>query len=96
VNGNMYVFGGKGAGGSYLGDLGIFMITQQRWDILRDIGPSPSPRSGHAMAVVGTRILVLGGRLPASRTNEDYSVVRVLVTKRSECAIQAAIRPAMD
>ncbi|KZT01751.1 uncharacterized protein LAESUDRAFT_730922 [Laetiporus sulphureus 93-53] len=51
----------RGLDGKDLGDLGAFKISNQRWYMFQKIGSAPSPRSGHAMASVGSRVFVLGG-----------------------------------
>ncbi|KAJ8702368.1 hypothetical protein PTI98_001088 [Pleurotus ostreatus] len=77
----MYVFGGRGVDGKDLGDLAAFKITNQRWYMFQNMGPSPSGRSGHAMASMGTRVLVLGGESFTPARSDDASVIHVLDTK---------------
>lgn len=81
----IYVFGGRGVDGKDLGDLGAFKISNQRWYMFQKMGPVPSPRSGHAMASMGSRVFVLGGLGGESLGNpakpEDPSLVHVLDTK---------------
>ncbi|KAI0756785.1 hypothetical protein C8Q80DRAFT_1130480 [Daedaleopsis nitida] len=80
----VYVFGGRGVDGKDLGDLGAFKVTNQRWYMFQKMGPAPSPRSGHAMASMGSRVFVLGG-LGGESLNpqkpEDPTIVHVLDTK---------------
>lgn len=80
----VYVFGGRSVDGKDLGDLGAFKISNQRWYMFQNMGPAPSPRSGHAMASMGPRVFVLGG-LGAEFINpprpEDQTMVHVLDTK---------------
>ena len=51
--------------------------------MFQNMGPAPSPRSGHAMASMGPRVFVLGG-LGAEFMNparpEDLTMVHVLDT----------------
>ncbi|KAL1951460.1 hypothetical protein VTO73DRAFT_609 [Trametes versicolor] len=80
----VYVFGGRGVDGKDLGDLGAFKISNQRWYMFQKMGPAPSPRSGHAMASMGTRVFVLGGLGGESLNTqkpEDPTIVHVLDTK---------------
>ncbi|KAH9857949.1 hypothetical protein C2E23DRAFT_864957 [Lenzites betulinus] len=80
----IYVFGGRGVDGKDLGDLGAFKISNQRWYMFQKMGPAPSPRSGHAMASMGSRVFVLGGLGGESLNTqkpEDPTVVHVLDTK---------------
>ncbi|TBU34681.1 hypothetical protein BD311DRAFT_746594 [Dichomitus squalens] len=80
----VYVFGGRGVDGKDLGDLGAFKVSNQRWYMFQKMGPAPSPRSGHAMASMGSRVFVLGG-LGGESLNpqkpEDPSIIHVLDTK---------------
>ncbi|KAI9060535.1 hypothetical protein FKP32DRAFT_1595287 [Trametes sanguinea] len=80
----IYVFGGRGVDGKDLGDLGAFKISNQRWYMFQKMGPAPSPRSGHAMASMGSRVFVLGGLGGESLNTqkpEDPTIVHVLDTK---------------
>jgi hypothetical protein len=54
------------------------------------MGPSPSGRSGHAMASVGHRIYVLGGESFSPSETDDPGLVHVLDTS----AYSSAITPA--
>ncbi|KAI1789772.1 hypothetical protein LXA43DRAFT_1096023 [Ganoderma leucocontextum] len=80
----IYVFGGRGVDGKDLGDLGAFKVSNQRWYMFQKMGPAPSPRSGHAMASMGSRVFVLGG-LGGESLNpqkpDDPSIIHVLDTK---------------
>ncbi|KAI0835398.1 hypothetical protein F5Y06DRAFT_134056 [Hypoxylon sp. FL0890] len=79
----MYVFGGRTEEGADLGDLAAFRITSRRWYTFQNMGPSPSPRSGHSMTAVGKSVVVVGGE-PSSSTNQvnDLSIVYVLDTTK--------------
>ena len=57
----MYIFGGRTEEGNDLGDLAAFRITTRRWYTFQNMGPSPSPRSGHSMTTVGKHVVVLAG-----------------------------------
>ena len=57
----MYVFGGRTEEGKDLGDLAAFRIPTRRWYTFQNMGPSPSPRSGHSMTACGNYIYVVGG-----------------------------------
>ncbi|GAB7359589.1 hypothetical protein MBLNU230_g6774t1 [Neophaeotheca triangularis] len=57
----MYIFGGRTEEGTDLGDLAAFRISSRRWYTFQNMGPSPSPRSGHSMTTVGKSIVVLAG-----------------------------------
>lgn len=72
-------------------DLSNISYTDQRWYMFQKMGPGPSPRSGHAMASMGSRVFVLGGLGGESLGNpskpEDPSVVHVLDTSERHVAI---------
>ncbi|KAJ7431841.1 hypothetical protein B0H11DRAFT_2128705 [Mycena galericulata] len=77
----IYIFGGRGVDGKDLGDLAAFKISNQRWYMFQNMGPSPSGRSGHAMAAVGTKVYVLGGESFTPSKTDDSGLVHVLDTK---------------
>ncbi|KAI9461164.1 hypothetical protein F5148DRAFT_1286680 [Russula earlei] len=79
VDDAMYVFGGRGVDGTDLGDLTAFKLSIQKWFKFPNIGPSPSGRSGHAMASNGSRVFVLGGE---SSIGAQSTFIHVLDTRR--------------
>ena len=67
--------------GTDLGDLAAFRITSRRWYTFQNMGPSPSPRSGHSMTSYGKQIVVLAGEpSSAPRDPGELSLVYVLDT----------------
>ncbi|KAJ7169697.1 hypothetical protein C8R46DRAFT_1265035 [Mycena filopes] len=76
----IYIFGGRGVDGKDLSDLAAFKISNQRWYMFQNMGPSPSGRSGHAMAAVGTKVYVLGGESFTPSKTDDSGLVHVLDT----------------
>lgn len=81
VNDVMYIFGGRTEEGTDLGDLAAFRITSRRWYTFQNMGPAPSPRSGHSMTAYGKQIVVLAGEpSSASRDPSELSLVYVLDT----------------
>lgn len=77
----MYIFGGRTEEGTDLGDLAAFRITSRRWYTFQNMGPSPSPRSGHSMTSYGKQIVVLAGEpSSAPRDPGELSLVYVLDT----------------
>ncbi|KAF5093333.1 hypothetical protein D0Z00_004116 [Geotrichum galactomycetum] len=88
----MYIFGGRSAGGKDLGTLSALKISARKWFSFQNMGPAPSPRSGHSMtAFGGHKILIMGGESPEldpenpnAYVNEEEStnVVYVLDTSR--------------
>nr|GAT47851.1 cell polarity protein [Mycena chlorophos] len=77
----VYIFGGRGVDGKDLADLAAFKISNQRWYMFQNMGPSPSGRSGHAMAAVGARVYVLGGESFTPTKGDDPSLIHILDTK---------------
>jgi hypothetical protein len=81
----MYIFGGRTEGGADLGDLAAFRISSRGWFTFQNMGPSPSPRSGHSMTVYGKKVVVLGGE-PSSavghREPQDLAIVYLLDTSK--------------
>lgn len=69
----MYVFGGRTEEGNDLGDLAAFRISSRRWYTFQNMGPSPSPRSGHSMTTVGKQIVVLAGE-PSSAPRDPVEL----------------------
>ena len=55
-------------------------IVDQRWYMFQNMGPSPSGRSGHAMASIGTKVYVLGGESFSPSKSDDPSITHVLDT----------------
>jgi hypothetical protein len=66
----MYIFGGRAQSGRLLGDLAAFRISSRRWYTFQNMGPAPSPRSGHVMTSVGHQIIVLGSEDHSSGDSE--------------------------
>lgn len=78
----MYIFGGRGVDGKDLGDLASFKITNQRWYMFANMGPSPSGRSGHAMSTFQNKVVVLGGESFTGAKPDDPATVHVLDTAK--------------
>ncbi|KAJ5551104.1 hypothetical protein N7461_005802 [Penicillium sp. DV-2018c] len=83
VNDVMYVFGGRTDEGVDLGDLSAFRISTRRWYSFQNMGPAPSPRSGHSMTAFGKQIIVLAGE-PSSgpRDPNELSMSYILDTSK--------------
>lgn len=83
VNDVMYVFGGRTEHGDDLGDLAAFRISLRRWYTFQNMGPSPSPRSGHSMTAFGKQIVVLAGEPSAApRDTAELSMAYILDTAK--------------
>ncbi|KAF4634383.1 hypothetical protein G7Y89_g3715 [Cudoniella acicularis] len=79
----MYIFGGRTEEGADLGDLAAFRISSRRWYTFQNMGPSPSPRSGHSMTAYGKQIVVLAGEpSTATREAQDLAIVYLLDTSK--------------
>ena len=79
----MYVFGGRTEEGKDLGDLAAFRIPTKRWYTFQNMGPSPSPRSGHGLTAVGDKIYVVGGEpSSAPRDPSELSLTYILDTSK--------------
>ncbi|KAH1630784.1 hypothetical protein KXX39_002083 [Aspergillus fumigatus] len=83
VNDVMYIFGGRTDEGIDLGDLAAFRITTRRWYSFQNMGPAPSPRSGHSMTAFGKQIIVLAGEpSSAPRDPVELSMTYILDTSK--------------
>ena len=83
VNDVMYVFGGRTDEGMDLGDLAAFRITTRRWYSFQNMGPAPSPRSGHSMTAFGKQIIVMAGEpSSAPRDPMELSMAYILDTAK--------------
>jgi hypothetical protein len=79
----MYIFGGRTQEGVDLGDLAAFRISSRRWYTFQNMGPSPSPRSGHSMTTVNKAVVVVGGEpSSAATTINDLGIIYVLDTSK--------------
>lgn len=83
VNDVMYIFGGRSEEGIDLGDLIAFRISIRRWYSFHNMGPAPSPRSGHSMTTSGKQIVVLGGEpSSAPRDPQELALAYILDTAK--------------
>ena len=79
----MYIFGGRTENGDDLGDLAAFRISSRRWYTFQNMGPSPSPRSGHSMTAYNKQIIVLAGEPSAAGGDPtELSLVYLLDTNK--------------
>lgn len=79
----MYIFGGRGVDGKELGDLASLKLSSQRWYMFANMGPAPSPRSGHILTTYMNKVIVLGGGAFAGPSRpDDPTVVYVLDTTK--------------
>ena len=77
----MYMFGGRDEPGADLGDLAAFHLTDRRWFAFQNMGPSPSPRSGHSMSRRDSKLYLVGGEpSSAPRDEEELELLYILDT----------------
>lgn len=93
----MYIFGGRTEEGADLGDLAAFRISSRRWYTFQNMGPSPSPRSGHSMTTVGKTVVVVGGEPsqaapPVNDLSMIYSLDTTKIRYPSDSQIQSQQR----
>jgi len=50
--------------------------------MFQNMGPSPSGRSGHAMASIGSKVFVIGGESFTPSKGEDPNMIHVLDTSQ--------------
>ncbi|CAL3968233.1 unnamed protein product [Diplocarpon coronariae] len=91
----MYIFGGRTEEGADLGDLAAFRISSRRWYTFQNMGPSPSPRSGHSMTAYNKQIVVLAGEpSTAARESGDLGIVYLLDTSKIRYPNDQTVQPA--
>lgn len=90
VNDVMYIFGGRTDEGVDLGDLAAFRISTKRWYSFQNMGPAPSPRSGHSMTAFGKQIIVVGGEpSSAPRDPVELSMSYILDTGKIRYPVES-------
>ncbi|KAK3845737.1 MAG: hypothetical protein J3R72DRAFT_360295, partial [Linnemannia gamsii] len=81
VEGVLYVFGGSSPDGSELNDAYAFRIHERRWYLFQNVGPAPSPRSGHTMCTVKDKIFVIGGESEQSNMEDPAYIYYLEIPK---------------
>ncbi|OCF30994.1 hypothetical protein I316_07401 [Kwoniella heveanensis BCC8398] len=84
VDDTIYVFGGRDVKGKDLGDLAAFKLSNHRWYMFQNMGPSPTPRSGHAMVAASGKIFIVGGEANQALTEvrDDPNMIHILDTSK--------------
>jgi hypothetical protein len=61
------------------------LISDQRWYMFQNMGPAPTPRSGHAMVAAHGKVFVVGGEANASSAagRDDPSLIHILDSCKS-------------
>lgn len=91
----VYIFGGDGAAGR-LGDVARLDCGAwpPRWEMLQTRGEAPAPRSGHAAAVVGGSLVVVGGVATGAHLDDVCALdLRTLAWYSIEHAGSSVSRP---
>lgn len=96
VGDNMYIFGGRGVDGQELGDLASLMISRNRWYMFSNMGPAPTPRSGHALSTYQDKVVVLGGESFTPNPLDDPAFVSVLHTGKIKYPEEPNLAPRKD
>ncbi|KAF5099674.1 hypothetical protein D0Z00_001557 [Geotrichum galactomycetum] len=79
----MYVFGGRSRESKDLGLLSALIISSEKWFNFQNMGPGPSPRSGHSMTAFDVdKIIVMGGESPNVSEHDTINKVFVLDTSK--------------
>ncbi|ORZ12975.1 hypothetical protein BCR41DRAFT_371670 [Lobosporangium transversale] len=81
VDGVLYIFGGSSPDGSELNDAYAFKINERRWYLFQNIGPAPSPRSGHTMCTVKDKIFLLGGNSERADLDDGGALYYIEIPK---------------
>lgn len=80
----IYVFGGRDVHGKDLGDLAAFRISNQRWYMFQNMGPTPMAKSGHSLCAAHGKVFVIGGESNLSNLSQrdDPNTLHVLDTTK--------------
>ncbi|KAF9132303.1 Negative regulator of mitotic exit [Mortierella sp. 14UC] len=81
VDGVLYIFGGSSPDGSNLNDSYAFRIHERRWYLFQNVGPAPSPRSGHTMCAVKDKIFIIGGESEQSNMEDPAYIYYLEIPK---------------
>ncbi|KAF9901125.1 Negative regulator of mitotic exit [Linnemannia zychae] len=81
VEGVLYVFGGSSPDGSDLNDAYAFRIQERRWYLFQNVGPAPSPRSGHTLCTVKDKIFIIGGESEQSNMEDPAYIFYLEIPK---------------
>ncbi|KAL1924126.1 uncharacterized protein VTP21DRAFT_7161 [Calcarisporiella thermophila] len=78
----MYVFGGRNQEGKELADLCAFKFRNRRWYRFTNMGPAPTSRVGHSIALLNEKILILGGEFASQPKTDDQQIIYILDTMK--------------
>ncbi|KAF9930433.1 Negative regulator of mitotic exit [Linnemannia zychae] len=81
VDGILYIFGGSSPDGTDLNDAYAFRIHERRWYLFQNVGPAPSPRSGHTMCTVKDKIFIIGGESQQSNMEDPAYIFNLDIPK---------------
>ena len=57
------------------------LFIERRWYLFQNVGPAPSPRSGHTMCTVKDKIFILGGESEQNRMEDSAQIYFVEIRK---------------
>jgi len=66
-------------------------IPDRRWYMFQNMGPAPTPRSGHTMTALKDKVYVLGGEPTNGMKSEDATMVYILDTSKSDFSINGGL-----
>jgi N-acetylneuraminic acid mutarotase len=72
-----YRFGGNGGPHIVYNDTWSFNISTRKWTELQCTGSIPSPRAGHAAALIDDVMYVFGGLAPDGTTLSDLAALNL-------------------
>ena len=82
INKRLYVFGGESTARTPIdSSCHVLDVEQQTWHCVSGGSCSPPPRVGHAQAVVGTSLLIFGGRTGVQMGEQPLNDMWSLNTK---------------
>ncbi|EJU00094.1 hypothetical protein DACRYDRAFT_101149 [Dacryopinax primogenitus] len=76
----VYLFGGTD-GGFHYNDVWAFDVRIRRWEEVKTIGYIPSPREGHACALVDDVMYVFGGRGVNGKDLDDLAAFKISTSR---------------
>jgi hypothetical protein len=67
-------------------------MIDQRWYMFQNMGPAPTPRSGHAMVAAHGKVFVVGGEANAASVagRDDPSLIHILDSSTSSAVTRTA------
>jgi hypothetical protein len=57
-------------------------VVDRRWYMFQNMGPAPTPRTGHTLTAQKEKIYVLGGEPVSGMKSEDATMIYILDTSK--------------